>query len=95
MENRILRKRKEIENLILILIFLLFLYTLLVPSIKLIRVYMDLKKLKNDIQTLNGKIDKLEKDIEFYSSDEGLERWIKENFKLINDNEKIYIFPEN
>ncbi len=94
MENRILRKRKEIENLILLLIFLLFLYTLLVPSIKLFRVYMDLKKLKNDIQVLNGKIDKLEKDIEFYSSDEGLERWIKENFKLTNDNEKIYIFPD-
>jgi|YelNatPaOPRAMG01_1025707.scaffolds.fasta_scaffold04720_4 cell division protein FtsL len=95
MENRILKKRKEIENLILILIFLLFLYTLLVPSIKLIKLYLDLKKLKNDILTLNSKIEKIEKDIEFYSSDEGLERWIKETFKLTSDNEKIYIFTDN
>ncbi|HOK17691.1 MAG TPA: septum formation initiator family protein [Caldisericia bacterium] len=95
MENKISRKRREIESLILILIFLLFLYTLIVPSIKLIKLYTDLKKIKNDIEITNNKIDKLEKNIEFYSSSEGLERWIKENFKLTKDNEKIYVFIEN
>ena len=31
MENKIIRKRKDIESFILILLFLLFLYTLIVP----------------------------------------------------------------
>ncbi len=94
MENKIIRKRKDIESFILILIFLLFLYTLIVPSIKLIKVYTDLNKIKKDIEITKSKIDKLEKDIEFYSTDEGLERWIKENFKLTKENEKIYVFTE-
>ncbi|HQJ56615.1 MAG TPA: septum formation initiator family protein [Caldisericia bacterium] len=94
MENKIIRKRKDIESFILILLFLLFLYTLIVPSIKLIKVYTDLKKIKNDIEITKSKIDKLEKNIEFYSTDEGLERWIKENFKLTKENERIYVFTE-
>jgi len=94
MENKIIRKRKDIESFILILLFLLFLYTLIVPSIKLIKVYSDLKKIKNDIEITKSKIDKLEKNIEFYSTDEGLERWIKENFKLTKENERIYVFTE-
>ncbi|MBP7139985.1 MAG: septum formation initiator family protein [Caldisericia bacterium] len=94
MENKITRKRKDIESFILILLFLLFLYTLIVPSIKLIKVYSDLKKIKNDIEITKSKIDKLEKNIEFYSTDEGLERWIKENFKLTKENERIYVFTE-
>ena len=94
MENKIIRQRKDIESFILILLFLLFLYTLIVPSIKLIKVYTDLKKIKNDIEITKSKIDKLEKNIEFYSTDEGLERWIKENFKLTKENEKIYVFTE-
>jgi len=76
MENKIIRKRKDIESFILILLFLLFLYTLIVPSIKLIKVYSDLNKIKNDIEITKSKIDKLEKNIEFYSTDEGLERWM-------------------
>jgi len=94
MENKIIRKRKDIESFILILLFLLFLYTLIVPSIKLIKVYTDLNKIKNDIEITKSKIDKLEKNIEFYSTDEGLERWIKENFKLTKENERIYVFTE-
>ena len=94
MENKIIRKRKDIESFILILLFLLFLYTLIVPSIKLIKVYTDLKKIKNDIEITKSKIDKLEKSIEFYSTDEGLERWVKENFKLTKENERIYVFTE-
>lgn len=95
MENKLLKKRKNIESLILIIIFSFFLYYLLFPSIKLIKVYTDLRKIKNNILILENKIKDLEKEIEFYSSDEGLERWIKENFKLTNDNEKIYIFIDN
>ncbi len=94
MENKIIRKRKDIESFILILLFLLFLYTLIVPSIKLIKVYTDLNKIKNDIEITKSKIDKLEKNIEFYSTDEGLERWVKENFKLTKENERIYVFTE-
>lgn len=95
MENKLLKKRKNIESLILIIIFSIFLYYLLPPSIKLIKVYTDLRKIKNNILILENKIKDLEKEIEFLSSDEGLERWIKENFKLTNDNEKIYIFIDN
>lgn len=95
MENKITKRRREVENLILILIFLLFFYTLLIPTIRLIRIYIDLKKMKNEIEDIKIKIDRLNKEIEFYSSDEGIERWIKENFKLTGDNEKIYIFPDN
>ena len=53
-----------------------------------------MKKIKNDIEITKSKIDKLEKNIEFYSTDEGLERWIKENFKLTKENERIYVFTE-
>lgn len=95
MENKLLKKRKNIESLILIIIFSFFLYYLLPPSIKLIKVYTDLRKIKKNILILEKKIKDLEKEIEFYSSDVGLERWIKENFKLTNDDEKIYIFIDN
>lgn len=95
MEKKLSKKRKNIESLILIIILTIFLYYLLPPSIKLIKVYTDLKKIKNNIVILESKIIDLEKEIEFYSSDEGLERWIKENFKLTNDNEKIYVFIDN
>lgn len=95
MENRILKKRKEIESVILMFIFLFFLFYLLVPSIKLMKVYLDIRKIKINIENLENKIKDLKKDIEFYSSNEGLERWIKENFKLTNDNEKIYIFIDD
>ncbi len=94
MENRLINKRKEIETTIFVLFILILIYIFTFPLIRFFKLKMDIKNLKNDIVIYNSKIEELKKKIEFIQSDEGIERWVKENFKLTRDGEKIYIFKE-
>lgn len=94
MENKLLTKRKEIENTIFILFILIFIYIFTFPILRFIRLKRDIKKIELEISSYKNKIENLTKEIEFYKTDEGIERWIKENFKFIREGEKIYIFKD-
>jgi cell division protein FtsL len=94
MENKLFRKRKEIEKTIFIVFILIFLYTFTFPVIKYIKLKLEINKIEYEIVNYKDKIEDLKKKIDFYKSDDGVERWIKENFKFIREGERIYIFKE-
>ncbi len=94
MENKLLSKRKEIENTIFILFILIFIYIFAFPMLRFIKLKRDIKEIELEISFYKNKIENLNSKIEFYKTDEGVERWIKENFKFIRDGEKIYIFKD-
>lgn len=94
MNNKLIFKRKEIESTILILFILIFIYIIAFPLVKFIKLKFEIKNLEKEIATYKDKIEELKQKIEFIKSEEGIEKWIKENFKLTRDGEKIYIIKE-
>lgn len=94
MENKLINRRKEIEKTIVIFFVLIFLYLFTFPLIKFIKLKYEIRNLEREILLYKEKIDEIKKKIDFIKSDEGVERWVKENFKLVKDGEKIYIIKE-
>ncbi|MDI6861556.1 MAG: septum formation initiator family protein [Caldisericia bacterium] len=94
MNNKLVYKRKEIETTILVLFILIFIYIISFPLVKFFKLKNEIKNLENEISVYKDKIEELKLKIEFIKSDEGIEKWIKENFKLTRDGEKIYIIKE-
>lgn len=94
MENKLINKRKELETTILILFVLIFIYIFTFPIIRFFKLKTEIKNLQNEILVYKSKIEDIKNKIEFIKSDEGIERWVKENFKLTREGEKIYIFKE-
>ncbi|MCX8095244.1 MAG: septum formation initiator family protein [Caldisericia bacterium] len=94
MENKLIYKRKELEKTIVILFILLFIYIFSFPLYRFYKLNHEIKSLQNDILVYKNKIDEMKHNIEFIKSNEGIEIWVKENFKLTKDGEKIYIFKE-
>ncbi|MBC7194606.1 MAG: hypothetical protein H5U37_03010, partial [Caldisericia bacterium] len=66
MENKLLSKRKEIENTIFILFILIFIYIFTFPILRFIKLKRDIKKIELEISSYKNKIENLTKEIEFY-----------------------------
>jgi len=91
MEEQFKKRRREIEVTIFIIIIVFSLYYFSAPILKLVSLKKDIAQIKREMELEKEEIIRLKKDLIKAQTDEYVERWAKENLKMVKDGEKIYI----
>ena len=91
MEEQFKKRRREIEVTIFIIIIVFSLYYFSAPILKLISLKRDIAQIKKEMELEREEIIRLKKELIKAQTDEYVERWAKENLKMVKDGEKIYI----
>ena len=91
MEEQFKKRRREIEVTIFIIIIVFSLYYFSAPILKLVSLKRDIAQIKREMELEKEEIIRLKKELIKAQTDEYVERWAKENLKMVKDGEKIYI----
>ena len=94
MEEQFKKRRREIEVTIFIIIIVFSLYYFSAPILKLVSLKKDIAQIKREMELEKEEIIRLKKDLIKAQTDEYVERWAKENLKMVKDGEKIYIIKD-
>ena len=94
MEEQFKKRRREIEVTIFIIIIVFSLYYFSAPILKLISLKRDIAQIKKEMELEREEIIRLKKELIRVGTDEYVERWAKENLKMVKDGEKIYIIKD-
>ncbi|RLD12607.1 MAG: hypothetical protein DRI22_05255 [Caldiserica bacterium] len=94
MEEQFKKRRREIEVTIFIIIIVFSLYYFSAPILKLISLKRDIAQIKKEMELEREEIIRLKKELIKAQTDEYVERWAKENLKMVKDGEKIYIIKD-
>jgi len=91
MEEQFKKRRREIEVTILIIIMIFSLYYFSAPILKLVSLKREITQIKREMELEREEIVRLKNELIRAQTDEYVERWAKENLKVVKDGEKIYI----
>ena len=94
MEEQFKKRRREIEVTIFIIIIVFSLYYFSAPILKLVSLKRDIAQIKREMELEREEIIRLKKELIKAQTDEYVERWAKENLKMVKDGEKIYIIKD-
>ncbi|MCD6168566.1 MAG: septum formation initiator family protein [Caldisericia bacterium] len=94
MEEQFKKRRREIEAAIFIVIIIFSLYYFSVPILKLVSLKREITQIKREMEIEREEIVRLKNELIESKTDEYVERWAKENLKMVKDGEKIYIVKD-
>ena len=94
MEEQFKKRRREIEIAIFIVIIIFSLYYFSAPILKLVSLKREITQIKRKMEIEREEIVRLKNELIESKTDEYVERWAKENLKMVKGGEKIYIIKK-